>query len=182
MSNNSNYKEFTDQWMQSWEYLDRNQRSMNAVFEMCFNDGKFHISCSEIDPQYSKYKEELEKLANYIAKGAYVIAYNVICNPSDVRDEDLSVETEFRKKQFADSFLDYLQYLLIHGRDPFLSIVYTHSAMLDSAYQMRHMHFDGKNWLNFKGEALVNGTWTSANGSKYADRYPFFCIWYNISL
>ena len=44
MSNNSNYKEFTDQWMQSWEYLDRNQRSMNAVFEMCFNDGKFHIS------------------------------------------------------------------------------------------------------------------------------------------
>lgn len=169
MSNNSEYKAFTDQWMQSFEYLERNQRSMNAAFEVCFNDGKFHISCSEIDPQYSKYKEELEKLANYIAKGAYVIAYNVICNPSDIRDEDLPGETEFRKKQFVDNFPDYLQYLLTNGRDPFLSIVYTHSAMLDSAYQMRHMHFDGKNWLNFKGEALINGTWTSANGSKYAD-------------
>ena len=101
MSNNSEYKAFTDQWMQSWEYLDRNQKSMNAVFDMCFNNGKFHI--------------------------------------------------------------------VTNGRDPFLSIVYTHSAMLDSAYQMRHMYFDGKNWLNLKGEALINGTWTSANGFKYAD-------------
>ena len=61
MSNNSEYKAFTDQWMQSWEYLDRNQKSMNAVFDMCFNNGMFHIVCSEIDQQYSKYKEELEK-------------------------------------------------------------------------------------------------------------------------
>ena len=61
MSNNSEYKAFTDQWMQSWEYLDRNQKSKNAVFDMCFNNGKFHIVCSEIDQQYSKYKEELEK-------------------------------------------------------------------------------------------------------------------------
>ena len=169
MSNNSEYKTFTDQWMQSWEYLDRNKKSMSATFEICYNDGKFHIACSEIDPQYSKYKDELEKLANYIAKGAYVIAFNVMCNTSNVRDEDISGEIEFRKNQFSDSFPDYLKYLLTHGRDPFLSIVYTHSAMLDSAYQMRHMRFDGKYWLNFKGETLVDGTWTSANGSKYAD-------------
>ena len=30
MSNNSEYKTFTDQWMQSWEYLDRNKKSMSA--------------------------------------------------------------------------------------------------------------------------------------------------------
>ncbi len=169
MSDSIDYKTFTNQWMQSWEYLERNRKSMNASFEIRFSDGKFHITCNKIDPQYSTYKEELEKLANYIAKGAYVIAFNVICRPENVLDEDLAGETEFREKQFVDSFPDYLEYLLTQGRDPFLSIVYTHSAMLDSAYQMRHMHFDGKNWLNYKGEALINGTWISANGSKYAD-------------
>ena len=30
MSNNSEYKTFTDQWMQSWENLDRNKKSMSA--------------------------------------------------------------------------------------------------------------------------------------------------------
>ena len=49
-----------------------------------------------------------------------------------------------------------------------MNLVYTHSAMLDSSYQMRNMHFDGKSWCNFKGEALINGMWTSANG-RYAD-------------
>lgn len=168
MSKND-YKAFTDQWMQSCEYLERNRKSMNAVFEMGYSDGKFHVTCKVIDSQYANYKEELEKLANYIAKGAYVVAFNVICNNMDVKDADKEAETAFRKKSFADSFPEYLNDLLGNGRDSFMNLIYTHSAMLDSSYQMRNMRFDGKNWCNFKGEALINGMWTSANGARYAD-------------
>lgn len=167
--NNNEYKTFTDQWMQSCEYLERNKTSMKAAFEMRFSNGKFNITCKSIDSQYSNYKEELEKLANYIAKGAYVVAFNVICNSVDVKSEDKEAETAFRKESFADSFPEYLNDLLCNGRDSFINLIYTHAAMLDSSYQMRNMRFNGKNWCNFKGEALINGMWTSEDGSRYAD-------------
>ena len=167
---NQEYQTFTEQWMQNCEYLDRNQKSMVAFFEIKISDGKFTIACNEIKHEYFNYKEELEKPANYIAKGAYIISYNSICSLDDVKEDDIEKEKEFRKTTFATNFPEYLKCLFASGRDAFINTVYSHAGMLEASYQMRHLYFDGENWRNFKGEKLVDGIWNDKNGRRYSDQ------------
>ena len=163
-------KVFADQWMQSCEYFDRNRKSMEATFVIEFADGKFNIACNAIKKEYLNYKGEMERLANYVAKGAYIISFNTVCSVVNVTEDEKSKEKDFRVNTFKANFAEYLKCLLLSGRDTFINVIYSHAAMLDAAYQMRHLQFDGENWHNFKGDKLVDGIWNTENGARYSDQ------------